>query len=88
MSRCRWVEVFYAWRPNLPDEADNHLIELAVTDACVKFLGASAGSVDILFFDVAPGNWATAGKIWSAGSKSAPKKTPTTKKTPAPRKTG
>lgn len=29
MIRCRWVEVFYAWRPNLPDEADNHLIELA-----------------------------------------------------------
>lgn len=27
---CRWVEVFYAWRPNLPDEADNHLVELAV----------------------------------------------------------
>lgn len=30
LSACRWVEVFYAWRPNLPDEADNHLIELAV----------------------------------------------------------
>jgi predicted nucleic acid-binding protein len=30
LNRCRWVEVFYAWRPNLPDEADNHLIELAV----------------------------------------------------------
>lgn len=30
MNRCRWVEVFHAWRPNLPDEADNHLIELAV----------------------------------------------------------
>lgn len=30
MNRCRWVEVFYAWRQNLPDEADNHLIELAV----------------------------------------------------------
>jgi len=30
MNQCRWVEVFYAWRPNLPDEADNHLIELAV----------------------------------------------------------
>ncbi len=27
---CRWVEVFYAWRPNLPDEADNHLVELAL----------------------------------------------------------
>lgn len=30
LSCCRWVEVFYAWRPNLPDEADNHLIELAL----------------------------------------------------------
>ena len=30
LNQCRWVEVFYAWRPNLPDEADNHLIELAV----------------------------------------------------------
>jgi putative PIN family toxin of toxin-antitoxin system len=30
LSICRWVEVFYAWRPNLPDEADNHLIELAL----------------------------------------------------------
>ena len=30
LKRCRWMEVFYAWRPNLPDEADNHLIELAV----------------------------------------------------------
>ena len=30
LNRCRWVEVYYAWRPNLPDEADNHLIELAV----------------------------------------------------------
>lgn len=30
LKRCRWVDVFYAWRPNLPDEADNHLIELGV----------------------------------------------------------
>lgn len=30
LSVCKWCEVFYAWRPNLPDEADNHLIELAV----------------------------------------------------------
>ena len=30
LNRCRWVEVFFAWRPNLPDEADNHLIELGV----------------------------------------------------------
>ena len=26
----RWVSVHFAWRPNLPDEANNHLIELAV----------------------------------------------------------
>ena len=26
----RWVTIHYGWRPNLPDEADNHLIELAL----------------------------------------------------------
>jgi len=26
----RWVTVYYGWRPNLPDEGDNHLIELAI----------------------------------------------------------
>jgi len=30
MARCRWTRVYYLWRPNLSDEADNHLIELAV----------------------------------------------------------
>ena len=29
-SRCHWVRVYYLWRPNLPDEADNHVLELAV----------------------------------------------------------
>jgi len=29
-SRGRWVTVYYGWRPNLPDEGDNHLIELAL----------------------------------------------------------
>jgi len=28
--RGRWVTTYYGWRPNLPDEGDNHLIELAV----------------------------------------------------------
>jgi putative PIN family toxin of toxin-antitoxin system len=27
---CEWIPVFFLWRPNLPDEGDNHLIELAV----------------------------------------------------------
>lgn len=26
----RWITLYYGWRPNLPDEADNHLIELAL----------------------------------------------------------
>lgn len=30
LSVCQWVTIFYSWRPNLPDEADHHLIELAV----------------------------------------------------------
>ena len=30
ISRCLWVRVYYFWRPNLPDEADNHVVELAV----------------------------------------------------------
>jgi predicted nucleic acid-binding protein len=30
MSVSRWVQVYYLWRPNLTDEADNHLIELAI----------------------------------------------------------
>lgn len=30
LSVCQWINVYYAWRPNLKDEADNHLIELAV----------------------------------------------------------
>jgi putative PIN family toxin of toxin-antitoxin system len=29
-SRGVWVTVHFGWRPNLRDEADNHLIELAV----------------------------------------------------------
>lgn len=30
LSTCRWCEVFFLWRPNLPDEGDNHVMELAV----------------------------------------------------------
>jgi putative PIN family toxin of toxin-antitoxin system len=30
LSVCRWVNIFFLWRPNLPDEGDNHVLELAV----------------------------------------------------------
>jgi putative PIN family toxin of toxin-antitoxin system len=32
-STGRWVHVYFSWRPNLPDEDDNFLIELAVAGA-------------------------------------------------------
>lgn len=29
MAACTWVKI-YLWRPNLPDEGDNHLVELGL----------------------------------------------------------
>lgn len=34
----RWVTIYYGWRPNLPDEADNHLIELAVAGGAAAII--------------------------------------------------
>ena len=30
LSVCEWVQVYFSWRPNLRDEGDNHVLELAV----------------------------------------------------------
>ena len=30
LALCEWTRVYFLWRPNLKDESDNHLIELAV----------------------------------------------------------
>lgn len=30
LNVCSWTPVYYLWRPNLPDEGDNHLLELAL----------------------------------------------------------
>ena len=30
LALCGWTRVYFLWRPNLKDESDNHLIELAV----------------------------------------------------------
>jgi predicted nucleic acid-binding protein len=30
MSCCTWIQTYFVWRPNLRDEADNHIVELAV----------------------------------------------------------
>jgi 4-oxalocrotonate tautomerase len=41
-----------------------------VTAACVRVLGGSPGSVDILFFDIKKSDWATGGVLWSQAPKS------------------
>lgn len=33
LASCEWTHVYFGWRPNLRDEADNHLVELAVAGA-------------------------------------------------------
>ena len=33
LSVVEWVRIYFLWRPNLPDEADNHLVELAIAGA-------------------------------------------------------
>ena len=30
LSVCRWTRVYFSWRPNVPDESDNHVVELAI----------------------------------------------------------
>ena len=30
LSVSEWISIYYLWRPNLKDEAENHLIELAI----------------------------------------------------------
>ena len=34
----RWVNIYSGWRPNLPDEADNHLIELAMAGGAAAII--------------------------------------------------
>lgn len=36
-----------------------------ITEACVRVLGGSAASVDVLFYDIARSDWATGGVLWS-----------------------
>jgi uncharacterized protein len=40
-ASCRWVSIYFLWRPNLPDEADNHVLELAVAGNAATIITAN-----------------------------------------------
>jgi len=60
---CEWVDITFLWRPNLPNESDNHPIELAIAGNAESII--TGNSRDFapgeLVFDstrvVTPGNW-------------------------------
>lgn len=45
-SVARWVRLSFIWRPNLPDEDDNHLVELAVAGAATAIITHNLRDVD------------------------------------------
>ncbi|MCY4389545.1 MAG: putative toxin-antitoxin system toxin component, PIN family [Desulfurellaceae bacterium] len=63
LSVCQWVNITFLWRPNLPDESDNHLIELAVAGNAEWIITGNTRDIATgeLVFDsfriVTPGIW-------------------------------
>ena len=63
LSVCQWINITFLWRPNLPDESDNHLIELAVAGNAELIITSNVRDVAAgeLEFDglriVTPGAW-------------------------------
>ena len=45
MNVSEWVPVFFLWRPNLPDEGDNHLVELAVAGMATAIVTSNVKDV-------------------------------------------
>jgi uncharacterized protein len=40
-ASCLWIPIYYLWRPNLRDEADNHVMELAVAGNATTIVTAN-----------------------------------------------
>ncbi len=41
MASCLWTPIYYLWRPNLRDEGDNHVVELAVAGGAQAIITAN-----------------------------------------------
>jgi len=42
-STCHWVPIYYLWRPNIVDEGDNFLIELALAGNAMHIVTKNIG---------------------------------------------
>ncbi len=38
LAHAKWVKTYFTWRPNLKDEADNHVVELAVACGATRIV--------------------------------------------------
>ena len=45
LARCHWTRVYYRWRPNVPDEGDNHLVEMAVAGGARAIMTRNLGDL-------------------------------------------
>ena len=63
LGACQWINIAFLWRPNLPDESDNHLIELAIAGNAKWIVTRNVRDIakGELAFDnfriVTPGDW-------------------------------
>ena len=37
-SSCSWISIYFLWRPNIPDEGDNFLVELALAGSATHIV--------------------------------------------------
>ena len=44
---CKWNEIFYLWRPNLTDEGDDFLIELAVASNSLVIITDNVKDIEV-----------------------------------------
>ena len=52
---CRWLPIYFLWRPNLKDENDNFLVELAIAGNChviVTYNTKDLSSAELIFDDL------------------------------------